>query len=46
MPGQPPVAVVFEAEPWPIVHLRRTLPGVTCRQVEGPLNEGTVNQGG
>ena len=38
--------VVFEAEPWQIEHLRRALPGVTCRQADGPLNERTVDQMG
>jgi hypothetical protein len=45
MTGEAPV-VVFEAEPWQIEHLRRALPGVTCRQADGPLNERTVDQMG
>jgi len=45
MTGEAPV-VVFEAEPWQIEHLRRALPGVPCRQADGPLNERTVDQMG
>ena len=45
MTGEAPV-VVFEAEPWQIEHLRRALPGVSCRQADGPLSERTVDQVG
>ena len=45
MTGEAPV-VVFEAEPWQIEHLRRALPGVTCRQADGPLSERSLDQVG
>lgn len=46
MAREAPAVVVFEAEPWQIEHLRRALPEVTCRQVDGALNERSVQEVG